>query len=90
MSASLGKRTISAPQNYLNDLVDDVSIFCKQQDHSKPAFSFLKDYDPLADRRRPTIGDKLAKDDYRARQLNRRLSPERVDPFAEGSGSSKL
>ncbi|XP_058806237.1 splicing factor 3B subunit 1 isoform X1 [Phymastichus coffea] len=41
-----------------------------------------KDYDPFADRRRPTIADR--EDEYRQRKRRMIISPERVDPFAEG------
>lgn len=43
----------------------------------------LQDFDPLAERRIPRIADRL--DEYRSRQLNRVLSPARIDPFAEGN-----
>lgn len=41
-----------------------------------------KDYDPFADRRRPTIADR--EDEYRQKRRRMIISPERVDPFAEG------
>ncbi|XP_030760437.1 splicing factor 3B subunit 1 [Sitophilus oryzae] len=41
-----------------------------------------KDYDPFADRRRPTIADR--EDEYRQKRRRMLISPERVDPFAEG------
>ncbi|XP_014251368.1 splicing factor 3B subunit 1 isoform X2 [Cimex lectularius] len=41
-----------------------------------------KDYDPFADRRRPTIAEK--EDEYRQMRRRMIISPERVDPFAEG------
>lgn len=41
-----------------------------------------KDYDPFADRRRPTIAEK--EDEYRQRKRRMIISPERIDPFAEG------
>lgn len=40
-----------------------------------------KDYDPFADRRRPTIADR--EDEYRQKRRRMIISPERVDPFAE-------
>lgn len=42
-----------------------------------------KDYDPFADRRRPTIADR--EDEYRQKRHRMMISPERADPFAEGS-----
>ncbi|KAF0294033.1 Splicing factor 3B subunit 1 [Amphibalanus amphitrite] len=41
-----------------------------------------QDYDPFADRRRPTIADR--EDEYRARRRQMVISPERLDPFADG------
>ncbi|XP_046390024.1 splicing factor 3B subunit 1 isoform X1 [Ischnura elegans] len=41
-----------------------------------------KDYDPFAERRRPTVGEK--EDEYRQKRRRMIISPERVDPFAEG------
>ncbi|XP_075236948.1 splicing factor 3b subunit 1 isoform X1 [Lycorma delicatula] len=42
-----------------------------------------KDYDPFADRRRPTIAEK--EDEYRQKRRRMIISPERIDPFAEGA-----
>lgn len=44
-----------------------------------------KDFDPFADRRRPTIADR--EDEYRQKRRRMIISPERVDPFAEGQCS---
>jgi splicing factor 3B subunit 1 len=41
-----------------------------------------KDYDPFADKRRPTIADR--EDEYRQKRRLMIISPERVDPFADG------
>ncbi|CAG2069212.1 unnamed protein product, partial [Timema podura] len=41
-----------------------------------------KDYDPFAERRRPTIAEK--EDEYRQKRRRMVISPERVDPFAQG------
>ncbi|XP_057320468.1 splicing factor 3B subunit 1 isoform X1 [Microplitis mediator] len=41
-----------------------------------------KEYDPFADRRRPTIADR--EDEYRQKRRRMIISPERVDPFADG------
>lgn len=40
------------------------------------------DYDPFADHRRPTVGEK--EDEYRQKRRRLVISPERVDPFADG------
>lgn len=44
-----------------------------------------KDFDPFADRRRPTIAEK--EDEYRQKRRKMIISPERVDPFADGQYS---
>lgn len=41
-----------------------------------------EDFDPFAERRRPTIAEK--EDEYRQRRRRFVISPERVDPFADG------
>nr|CAG4642280.1 EOG090X00GC [Evadne anonyx] len=41
-----------------------------------------EDFDPFAEHRRPTIADR--EDEYRAKRRKMVISPERVDPFAEG------
>ena len=74
----------NAPKNYLQDMVDDVSI------HSSLTCIFIiyyltiyrQNHDPLADRRIPRVADR--EDEYRRRFRNRQLSPERVDAFADG------
>lgn len=45
-------------------------------------FQSDKDYDPFADKRRPTIADR--EDEYRQKRRRMIISPERMDPFAEG------
>uniref|UniRef100_A0A6M2DTF6 Putative splicing factor 3b subunit 1 n=1 Tax=Xenopsylla cheopis TaxID=163159 RepID=A0A6M2DTF6_XENCH len=47
-----------------------------------------KDYDPFADRRRPTIADR--EDEYRQKRRRMIISPERNDPFAEGGKTPDL
>jgi splicing factor 3B subunit 1 len=49
-----------------------------------PRVSFQNepDYDPFADRRRPTVGEK--EDEYRQKRRKLVISPERIDPFADG------
>lgn len=39
-------------------------------------------YDPFAERRQKTIAEK--DDEYRAQRRRMIISPERIDPFAEG------
>lgn len=41
-----------------------------------------EDFDPLADRRRPTIADR--EDEYKQKRRRIIISPERADPFADG------
>ncbi|MPC98779.1 Splicing factor 3B subunit 1 [Portunus trituberculatus] len=41
-----------------------------------------KDHDPMAQYKRPTIADR--EDEYRARRIMQVISPERLDPFADG------
>lgn len=45
-------------------------------------FQSEKDYDPFADRRQKTVAEK--EDEYRAIRRRMIISPERIDPFAEG------
>ena len=42
-----------------------------------------KDHDPMAQYKKPTIADK--EDDYRARRRAQVLSPDRIDPFMDGT-----
>ncbi|EAA06480.5 LOW QUALITY PROTEIN: splicing factor 3B subunit 1-like [Anopheles arabiensis] len=41
-----------------------------------------EDYDPFAERRKPTVAEK--EDEYRQKRRRLVISPERVDPFADG------
>lgn len=45
-------------------------------------FQSDKDFDPFADKRRPTIADR--EDEYRQKRRRMIISPERIDPFADG------
>lgn len=45
-----------------------------------------QDHDPLAERRVPRVADR--QDEYRARARDRVISPERIDPFMEGTVDS--
>lgn len=47
-----------------------------------------EDFDPFAEHRRPTIADR--EDEYRAKRRKMVISPERIDPFAEGKYLSLL
>ncbi|CAG7817430.1 unnamed protein product [Allacma fusca] len=44
-----------------------------------------KDVDPFADHKRQTIADRQRHNDYLARGPKQIISPERVDPFQDGS-----
>lgn len=47
------------------------------------SFQSEPDYDPFAEHRRPTVGEK--EDEYRQKRRRLVISPERVDPFADGT-----
>jgi hypothetical protein len=49
-------------------------------------FQAEKDYDPFAEWRRPTVAEK--EDEYRQKRQMMIMSPEQVDPFAEGMATS--
>lgn len=86
------KRTsYTAPKSILKDVIQQVScqqlsIFINQMiDILNFRFRFQsekEDFDPFADRRRPTIAEK--EDEYRQKRRRFVISPERVDPFADG------
>lgn len=46
------------------------------------SFQTDKEYDPFAGRRRLTVAEK--EDEYRQRRRLQIISPERIDPFADG------
>lgn len=86
------RTTYTAPKAVLKDVVQQVSSHLV---HSLPCYQFLieissfvsvqsekEDYDPFADRRRPTIAEK--EDEYRQKRRRLVISPERADPFADG------
>lgn len=88
------KRTtgFGAPAALLND-ISRVSLKIVLFTGSRNSFPNLliqaeKDYDPFADRRRPTVGEK--EDEYRQKRRKLVISPERVDPFADGMYLFKL
>lgn len=60
------KRSYTAPKAVLKDIVQT------EKD----------DFDPFADRRRPTVAEK--EDEYRQKRRRLVISPDRVDPFADG------
>lgn len=74
----------SAPAALLNDVVQVIKLSHIQlQGTNIIVFTqSTNDYDPFADRRRPTIAEK--EDEYRQKRRRMIISPERVDPFAEG------
>ncbi|XP_053668336.1 splicing factor 3B subunit 1-like [Anopheles marshallii] len=47
-----------------------------------------EDYDPFAERRKPTVAEK--EDEYRQKRRHLVISPERVDPFADGGETSDV
>lgn len=82
--ALAAKRSINAPKAFLNDLVDDVSISKSVVGQRSLMFvRFYQDHDPMAGNRVPRVADR--QDEYRARARNRKLSPERIDPYADGT-----
>lgn len=56
---------------------------CHLNTNPFPSLQSEPDYDPFADHRRPTIGEK--EDEYRQKRRRLVISPERVDPFADGT-----
>ncbi|XP_063531085.1 splicing factor 3B subunit 1 [Cydia strobilella] len=80
--------SIAANDEVEDEDVENVPISQKRPGYTAPA-SLLndiaqsdKDYDPFADKRRPTIADR--EDEYRQKRRRMIISPERMDPFAEG------
>ncbi|CAH2990692.1 unnamed protein product [Chilo suppressalis] len=80
--------SIAANDEVEDEDVENVPIAQKRSGYTAPA-SLLndiaqsdKDYDPFADKRRPTIADR--EDEYRQMRRRMIISPERIDPFAEG------
>ena len=57
-------------------------LISSSKSYSDISFQSDKDYDPFADRRRPTIADR--EDEYRQKRRRMIISPERIDPFADG------
>ncbi|XP_054273013.1 smad nuclear-interacting protein 1 [Macrosteles quadrilineatus] len=71
-----------------DDVEDEPSLVSKKNTYTAPAALYKEiaeagaDSDPFADKRRKTIAEK--EDDYRKRHRKLVISPERVDPFADG------
>lgn len=83
------KRSVNAPAALLNDIAQ-VSYWTTPCTAYEPLdstnfivyFQSDKEYDPFAGRRRQTIAEK--EDEYRQRRRLQIISPERLDPFADG------
>lgn len=80
--------SIAANDEVEDEDIENVSFNQKRAGYTAPA-SLLndiaqsdKDYDPFAEKRRPTIADR--EDEYRQMRRRMIISPERMDPFAEG------
>ncbi|VVC87410.1 unnamed protein product [Leptidea sinapis] len=80
--------SIAANDENEDEDIENVPVTQKRPGYTAPA-SILndiaqsdKDYDPFADKRRPTIADR--EDEYRQKRRRMIISPERIDPFAEG------
>lgn len=91
------RTTYTAPKSILKDVIKqvrtDISMFrfiridlVKHLQLYLTLFFYSQsekdDEDPFADRRRPTIADR--EDEYRQKRRRFVISPERVDPFADG------
>ncbi|CAH0701798.1 unnamed protein product [Spodoptera exigua] len=81
--------SIAANDEVEDDDVENVPITQKRSGGYTAPASLLndiaqtdKDFDPFADKRRPTIADR--EDEYRQKRRRMIISPERTDPFAEG------
>jgi splicing factor 3B subunit 1 len=75
-----------APIALIND-VSRVNLKIQNFESSKMLISSIysqgePDYDPFENRRVKTVGEK--EDEYRQKRRNQILSPERIDPFADG------
>ncbi|CAH0385050.1 unnamed protein product [Bemisia tabaci] len=85
--------SIAANDEVDEDEYDPVS-FSKRPGYTAPAallndiVQSEKDYDPFADRRQKTVAEK--EDEYRAMRRRMIISPERIDPFAEGGKTPDL
>lgn len=82
------KRNVNAPAALLNDIAQVTCTEPALVFYDIPNIYFLryfqsdKEYDPFAGRRRQTIAEK--EDEYRQRRRLQIISPERIDPFADG------
>ncbi|KAH9630691.1 hypothetical protein HF086_003982 [Spodoptera exigua] len=87
--------SIAANDEVEDDDVENVPITQKRSGGYTAPASLLndiaqtdKDFDPFADKRRPTIADR--EDEYRQKRRRMIISPERTDPFAEGGKTPDL
>lgn len=73
-----------APAAFLNEVVDEVNSDFDLSTFQILInfFDILQGHDPLEGRRPTRIIDRL--DEYRAKGLKQKLSPDRVDMFADG------
>lgn len=77
-----------AVTNVVDDVEDEPSLVRKKNTYTAPAALYKEiaeagaDSDPFVDKRCKTIAEK--EDDYRKRHRKLVISPERVDPFADG------
>lgn len=81
------RTTYTAPKNVLKDVIQQVSdidkiISCRISANNARFQGEKEDFDPFAERRRPTIAEK--EDEYRQKRRRFVISPERADPFADG------
>lgn len=83
------KRSYTAPKAVLKDIVQvrtfvTSMLSTRVDSHITPLPQAEKDdFDPFADRRRPTVAEK--EDEYRQKRRRLVISPDRADPFADGS-----
>lgn len=82
---SAPKRVFNAAAQAMKEMVQ-VSLLVTSDDgvDTKICFIFQSepDFDPFAEHRRPTVGEK--EDEYRQKRRRLVISPDRVDPFADG------
>jgi splicing factor 3B subunit 1 len=76
----------NAPISFIKEITRVSPVVCKQMRAVSNFHPFNlqnePEYDPFEDRRQKTVGEK--EDEYRQRRRKLVISPERVDPFADG------
>lgn len=88
MTLSNKRASYTAPKAVLKDIVQHVSarhglrLWAYSHQYVDSFQGEKEDFDPFADRRRPTIAEK--EDEYRQKRRRLVISPERADPFADG------